>query len=138
MQLHVPCRMGVISLHVQPSGRFPIIVCTAIPIANTNCTIETNFDYSIYLGIIMYDLALCCSHLGFVQSKHPTVMRSALANAVNDKCANYHRKTTKTPLKFVKLLITFIFFIYNQQEVLVCFHLSHNILVILILTCWDS
>ena len=44
----------------------PIIVCTAIPIANTNCTIETNVDYSIYLGTIRYDLALCCSHLGFV------------------------------------------------------------------------
>ena len=77
--------------------RFPIIACTAIPIANTNCTIDTNVDYSICLGIIryMYDLALCCSHLGFVQSKHPTVMRSALVDAVNDKCANYRRKTKK-------------------------------------------
>lgn len=31
--------------------------------------------------------------LGFVQSRHPTVMRSSLVDAVNDKCANYRTKT---------------------------------------------
>ena len=44
-----PCLVGV--MRVQPSGRFPIIVSTAI--ANTNCTIETMVDYNIYLGMIL-------------------------------------------------------------------------------------
>lgn len=93
--MQLPCLVGV--MRVQPSGRIPIIVSTAT--ANTNCTIETKVDYNNYLGKIRYDLALCCSHiLGFVQFKHPIVMRSALVDAVNDKCAN-HRKT-KSPKNF--------------------------------------
>ena len=32
-------------------------------------------------------------HLGFTQSKHPSVLRSALADVINNKYVNYCRKT---------------------------------------------
>jgi len=32
-------------------------------------------------------------HTGFVINKHPGVSRTTLVDAVNNKCANFHRKT---------------------------------------------